>query len=361
MSVGTYVTLAGAKARLGWDPATPTTPELIARDALLQTICDQVNDYIESFTGRVLAPVPAFSTTLSGSVSAGATAVTLSTIDGLAVGDELMFGPLAGVHESATVNVLGIPISAVPAWAALTVTILGHVIQPTAPNGHTYICVFAGTTGASQPTFPTNGSAVIDGTVVWLDQGTASTVVTLATPLISGYANTSPVLRVMIFDGFSATDFGRSLLIPSGIWRLDFLEVATFTGGAFAQVPNNNLFLLPRAQDRTPGWPATEIWQSNVPTSANTNPVFFPGFGTGRVGGGLGWQVVQPTVTGLALNHTVTTWQMRASGGSYQVDVGTGGQQSITRILSSLDWGSLNRYKRKDIYVVGGSEYGWAI
>lgn len=295
MSVGAYATLAGAKARLGWDPATPTTPELLARDALLQTICDQVNDYIESFTSRVLAPVPAFSTTLNGSVSAGATTVVLTSVTGLRAGDVLMLGPLAGVHESATVNSI----------ATLTVT--------------------------------------------------------LATPLANGYASASPVLRVQLFDGFSATDYGRCLLIPGGIWRLDFCEVASFTGGAFAQVPNNNLFLRPVGPDLEPGWPFTELWQSNVPTAANTNPVFFPGFGNIRIGGGFGWPAIQDTVVGLALNHTVSAWQMRASGGTYQVDVGAGGFQSVTRILSSLDWGSLNRYKRKDIYVVGGSEYGWAI
>lgn len=49
-AVGTYATLTLAKQRLGWGTATTTD------DALLQTICDQVNGWVESSTGRIIAP-----------------------------------------------------------------------------------------------------------------------------------------------------------------------------------------------------------------------------------------------------------------------------------------------------------------
>lgn len=285
MSVGTYATLAGAKARLG---------NSAADDALLQTFCDQVNDFIESYTGRVLAPVPAFTSTLNGSVIAGATTVVLHSVTGLNPGDNLMFGTLAGTHESVAVSSI----------STLTVT--------------------------------------------------------LQSPLVNGYADSSPALRVQIFDGFRATDYGRCLLIPSGIWRLDFLEVASFTGGAFAQVPNNNLFLRPVGQELEPGWPFTEIWQSNIPSAQNTNPVFFPGFGNIRIGGGFGWPAEQSLVTGIALNLVVAYWQMRTSGGAYQVSVGSDSGQTVLHLLSDLDYRTLQRYMRKDVYIVGDSDgYGW--
>ncbi len=54
------------------------------------------------------------------------------------------------------------------AWAASIVTALGAAIRPTARNGCCYQCTTGGTTGATEPTWPTTpGNTVTDGTVVW--------------------------------------------------------------------------------------------------------------------------------------------------------------------------------------------------
>ncbi len=96
-AVGTYATLAGVKQRL--DPNQGSQS-----DTLIQKLCDQANAWIESKTHRILAPVPAFSTTLNGAVSAGATTATLTTTSGLAINDELMFDLVTATpHESLTV------------------------------------------------------------------------------------------------------------------------------------------------------------------------------------------------------------------------------------------------------------------
>lgn len=63
---------------------------------------------------------------------------------------------------------------------------------PTTRNGHSYICVKrpvgnTGATAVTEPTWPTNGSTVADGDLVWQDAGAywpASTVVTVGTILI---------------------------------------------------------------------------------------------------------------------------------------------------------------------------------
>src|SRR5262249_25880603 len=57
-------------------------------------------------------------------------------------------------------------------WLANTAYALGEVVTPssggTVGNGHTYRCTTAGTSGATQPSFPTSeGATVTDGTVVW--------------------------------------------------------------------------------------------------------------------------------------------------------------------------------------------------
>lgn len=58
-ALGSYATTANLKTRLG---ITDTTD-----DTLLGTICDQVNSYIEGYTGRVLAAIASTTYTFDGS------------------------------------------------------------------------------------------------------------------------------------------------------------------------------------------------------------------------------------------------------------------------------------------------------
>ena len=50
----------------------------------------------------------------------------------------------------------------------------------TAPNGHWYQATVAGTSGSAEPTWPTDGTTVTDGTVTWQDMGT------MRAPVIQG-------------------------------------------------------------------------------------------------------------------------------------------------------------------------------
>ena len=56
----------------------------------------------------------------------------------------------------------------VSAWAASTAYSLGAKVKPTTANGNVYECTTAGTSGTTEPTWPTvDGATVTDGTVVW--------------------------------------------------------------------------------------------------------------------------------------------------------------------------------------------------
>ncbi len=57
-------------------------------------------------------------------------------------------------------------------WQASTVYSVGDFVIPTVANARYYKCTTAGTSDASEPTWPTNGSTVADATVVWTDMGT---------------------------------------------------------------------------------------------------------------------------------------------------------------------------------------------
>lgn len=57
------------------------------------------------------------------------------------------------------------------AWVTLTAYATGVYKVPVTPNAHYYKVTTAGTTGATEPTWPTNGGTVVDGTVTWTDMG----------------------------------------------------------------------------------------------------------------------------------------------------------------------------------------------
>jgi hypothetical protein len=58
------------------------------------------------------------------------------------------------------------------AWAASTAYKVGDIVRPSTGNTHVYICVEAGTSGGSAPTWPTvRFKNVTDGSVVWCEIG----------------------------------------------------------------------------------------------------------------------------------------------------------------------------------------------
>lgn len=105
-------------------------------------------------------------------VRAGITEVAAGAVTG-----ELFTGYLGGLvpfvnlYDPDVAPVISRNVSAV--WAGETAVAKGH---PIIDGGRIYICTTAGTTGAVEPTWPTDGTTVTDGTVVWKDTGTAALV-----------------------------------------------------------------------------------------------------------------------------------------------------------------------------------------
>ncbi len=55
------------------------------------------------------------------------------------------------------------------AWAASTAYTVGQQVVPTAANGFAYVCTAPGTTGTTQPAWPTTlATTVVDGTCTWM-------------------------------------------------------------------------------------------------------------------------------------------------------------------------------------------------
>jgi len=59
-----------------------------------------------------------------------------------------------------------------PNWAGLTTYSMGDFVVSTTKNGHRYRCTTAGTSAASEPTWPTTkAGTVVDGTITWTENG----------------------------------------------------------------------------------------------------------------------------------------------------------------------------------------------
>lgn len=278
-AIGAYATLAAAKARLKITDASD--------DALIQSFCDQVNGWIESKTGRVLAPYPALNTTVTAGGGAGSTAVTLASAAGVVLRDSIMLGLVSGTHEHATVV------------------------------------------------------------------GIAGNVVTLQSPLLATYANGTAVTRVLIFDGDDALEGGRMLAIPDGIVTATSLELAFYTSGAFGLVPQTDWFLRPLPLAAEPGWPATELWMTNFPTNGSVSTLFARGMGNVRLAATPGWPAIPDEITSLALNLATTLYRRRGiGGGGDSVQMGSDGTRTISLLLDSNDWRTINRYASKEVVVI---------
>ena len=354
-AVGQYVNLANAKQRLLDAGVTDNS-----NNALIQSIADETNSWIENKTGRILCPIPPFSGTFSG--TKGSNAITISSSTGLAIGDSLLLGPLSGTHEQWDVMAIGTPTIPYDAWAATTVYADGDIVQPVSPNTHTYIAVIAGTSGGSEPSFPTDGTGILDGTtLVWVDQGVYATsnTVTLRGPLANTYAS-QPCQRIYINDGFDAGYEGRVYILSRGFFNLAALEVATYTNGAFAVIPQSDYFQRPAGIDLTPGWPFLECWMTNIPSPQNQTPVFYPGFSNARFIGpgpcvglpdapGFGWPAMPDDVVDVGLKSFMAAFRQRASSGGDTFTVNLDGTRVYERALSYEDKMVIERYRVKTI------------
>ena len=135
------------------------------------------NTYYPSYTSFT-APASAFSSTTTGTTCTVTLAghglqtndiVTVSGLTGSAAATH-NFNAAAVVVTRISSSQFSYTITATSQLAAGTATIqrLEVVVTPVTKNGRKYICTTAGTSGATEPTWPTTvGNTVTDGTAIW--------------------------------------------------------------------------------------------------------------------------------------------------------------------------------------------------
>ncbi len=118
------------------------------------------------------------------------------------------------------------PIPVPSTWKKNTAYVLGNYVEPITNNGHSYICTTAGTSGATEPAFPTGvGATVNDGSVVWTEQ----TIVPTNYPALSALTGTlaanyyqarDQAMRRKVFEYSGIQGFVPGSLVECVTWQL---------------------------------------------------------------------------------------------------------------------------------------------
>lgn len=280
-SICAYATILKVKERMTKNGVAFGTGD----DSLIQSLCDQTNDWLETQIGRPVGPWPAFSTTVTSGFGAGTNTGILGSVAGLYVGEAIMFGAVTGVHEHGIVSSI----------SGTTVTLQANLVSSYA---------------AAQPVkrvylFDGRGSIWGYQTLLINDGITSVTSLEVATG--------NPAAYTLI----AGTDF---FLEPFPSRRKTPAWAATrITMSGYTSATTSPLFYY--------GY-------------GTGNP-----YGNVRIDGVPGLlSAIPDAITGLAQKLVVAAFRTSGSAGSGMITVGSDGMQTYDQSMSPQDWQLLKSY-----------------
>ena len=164
-----------------------------------------------------------------------------------------------------------------------------------------------------------------------------------------GTAGGGTALGTATFDADNDVYAGK-LYVRDGVRTISSLTVAPSTGDTAVSATVADTVILPRSQNRRPGWPGFWVIFKNVVTGSVSN------WGTGQ--GNItmvytqGWASVPAEVTEVAEIIVTRAWYARQAGQSDVVGGEDFGGPNVSRFISGRDRQTLNAY-RPDMVAVG--------
>lgn len=141
----------------------------------------------------------------------------------------------------------------------------------------------------------------------------------------------------ILLDG----DGSRRFRYPRGILAISALSVAPRTGEAKVSLATTDYFLRPASHERIPGFPADEVWLSDV---SWTVPCFGRGFDTISMTATTGFAAIPDEITDLALTAAVRAWHSTQAGQADIVGTDEMGRPLVSRFFSPRDLETLRGY-----------------
>lgn len=129
-------------------------------------------------------------------------------------------------------------------WAATTAYNVGDIIRPLAsPNGHLYMCVAAGTTGGTEPTWIIGRGATqpSDGTVTWVECGLGVFSLTCATPAWT-VTGTITFQYVAFYDASATSPVSKPYVL---VINFGATQTGSASGSMTLPVDINGLIVIP--------------------------------------------------------------------------------------------------------------------
>jgi hypothetical protein len=285
-----------------------------------------------------------------------------------------------------------------PVWAASTAYVLGNIRTPLAGagNGFFYEVTTAGTSDATEPTWPTVvGNTVVDGTVTWTCRASTVTTAATATCLTANFtgftgtfnAATSWTISLSLTFSAGMTITGTGNIVKTGDGGTWTFNGMTYTGGwtyptgnGFNTTIGDDLIFngsisnginsnLNATSSRKITVKTNLTWTSNV----NLNNVSFVMEGTGTLSGQFTKAAGTPTITidtlgsithnatlnlaGIVFTYVTGGWNSSA-GILFSGIVGASVMNNVSSItFGSMSFGSSNGQNvtlNSDMYVTGG-------
>lgn len=149
---------------------------------------------------------------------------------------------------------------------------------------------------------------------------------------------------VYTFDASDFTAGGTVLWVRNGVRAVSLFRLSGGTGQTLQTVPASEYVLLPRAQDRESGWPATRIQLHN---GGGTSPfsTVSAGVGTAEVTMETGFAAMPDEVIELAETAVVRAWHGRQAGQADIIGSDETGSPIVSRFVSAKDRDTLEHYR----------------
>lgn len=156
----------------------------------------------------------------------------------------------------------------------------------------------------------------------------------------------APYSATYTFDSSSWSRDGTSLVLPRGLREVTSFTMSGGTGQAQEAVDADDYFLLPRDHERAPGWPATRLVLTDIPTDL---PFSYAsgGYGIAVIEGEWGWAAIPDELKAIAETTVVRAWHARQAGQQDIIGTDETGAPIVSRYVSGRDRDTLDLYRWK--------------